>query len=146
SDLGFSPEMTPSPTLRGNKLNPAVLKTTQLDSLLGARAQGRITSPGLNNDIVLTAVHNGDALNDVHVILTTGGTAGSEAVTYDDSNPTNKTLTVQIQAGVSTANQVAAAITTDGHFNAVADYHDQTDSTLAGTNPVQAANFGSITS
>ena len=38
-----------------------------------------------------------------------------------------KTLTVQVQGGVSTAKQVAAAITAEGHFNAVVDYHDQTD-------------------
>jgi flagellar hook-associated protein 3 FlgL len=146
SDLGFPPSLAPSTTLAGNQLNPAVLKTTRLDSLLGTRAEGRITSSAKNNDIVLTAATNGAAFNDVHVIFTSGGTAGSEVATYDASNPSNKTLTVQVQAGVSTASQVAAAITAEGHFKAVVDYRDQTDPHAAGSNPVDIANFGPVTS
>src|SRR5712671_119065 len=145
-DLGFPSGTAPSTTLAGNPLNPAVLKTTRLDSLLGTRAQGRIQSSAKNNDIILTATSNGAAFNDVNVIFTVGGTAGSEVVTYDASNPSNKTLTVQVQAGVSTAKQVAAAITADGNFNAAIDYHDVTDANSSGTNPVDVVNFGPITS
>jgi flagellar hook-associated protein 3 FlgL len=146
SDLGFPPGAVATATLVGNPLNPALLKTTRLDSLLGTRAQGRIASTDKNNDIVLTATDNGAAFNDVNVIFTSGGTAGSEVATYDASDPNNKTLTVQVQAGVSTAKQVAAAITAEGHFSAVVDYHDATDADAAGTNPVEVANFGPITS
>ncbi len=147
-ELGFQPGTAPSTTLVGRPLNPAVLKTTRLDSLLGTRAQGRIVSSGQNNDIVLTARENGADLNDVRVIFqpTAGVTAGSEVVTYDDSDPLNKTLTVEIQAGVSTANQVAAAITAQGTFQAVVDYHDANSTNAAGTNPVGSGDFGPLTS
>ena len=127
-----------APNLGRNSLNPALLKTTRLDSLLGTRAQGRIVSTSKNNDIVLTATHNGAAYNGVQVVVTGGGTAGAETATYDGNT---KTLTVQVESGVSTAKQVAAAITAEGHFNAEVDYHDQTDPTAAGTNPVEVKNF-----
>ncbi len=145
SELGFPPGMAADGILEGNSLNPVLLKTTRLDSLFGTRAQGRIVSTSKNNDIVLTANQNGAALNDVHVIFVAGGTAGSEVATYDDSNPANKTLTVQIEAGVSTGAQVAAAISAQGLFKAVVDYHDATSAEAAGTNPVDVGNFGSIT-
>ncbi len=135
--LGFPPGTAPSSTLVGVPLNSAVLKTTQLDSLLGTKAQGRIASAGGNNDIVLTAAKNGAEYNGVTVVFQTGGTAGNETVTYDDSDPNNKTLTVKVQAGVSTAAQVAAAITGEGHFTAVVDYHDANSSSQAGINPVE---------
>jgi flagellin-like hook-associated protein FlgL len=136
----------PSSTLQGDPLNPAVLKTTRLSDLLGTKAQGRITSAGPNNDIVITATANGAALNDVRVIFQAGGTAGAEVAIYDDSNPLDKTLTVQIQDGVSTASQVSAAITAEGHFAATLDYHDATSSMQAGTEAVDAGDFGQLTS
>jgi flagellar hook-associated protein 3 FlgL len=142
-DLGFPPGTAPSANLVGNPLNPALLNTTRLDSLLGTRAQGRIVSTSKNNDIVLTATHNGAAYNGVQVVVTGGGTAGAETATYDGNT---KTLTVQVENGVSTAKQVAAAITAEGHFNAEVDYRDQTDATAAGTNPVEVKNFGVLTS
>lgn len=146
-ELGLTSSAPPSSTLVGSPLNAAVLKTTALETLLGTKAQGRIVSTNANNnDIVLTANQNGAAFNDVRVIFTTGGTAGAETVTYDASNPSDKKLTVQVQAGVSTAAQVAAAISAEGTFSAVVDYHDATSDDEAGTNPVQIADFGQLTS
>jgi flagellin-like hook-associated protein FlgL len=145
SDLGFPPSIAPSNTLVGSALNPAVLKTTRLDSLLGTRAQGRIVSAGQNNDIVLTATKNGASFNGVNVVLNDnpGVSAGSETAAYDSST---NTLTVQVDGGASTAAQVAAAIMAEGHFTAVVDYHDQTDTNAAGTNPVDTGTFSSVTS
>jgi flagellar hook-associated protein 3 FlgL len=143
SELGFPPGAPASASLVGNPLNPALLNTTPLDSLLGTRAEGRISSSSKNNDIVLTATHNGAAYNGVQVVVTGGGTAGAETATYDGNT---KTLTVQVENGVSTAKQVAAAITAEGHFKADVDYHDQTDPIAAGTNPVEVKNFGVLTS
>jgi flagellin-like hook-associated protein FlgL len=143
SDLGFSAGMTPSTTLVGNPLNPAVLKTTSLNSLLGTRAQGRIVSSSKNNDITISANDNGAAYNGVRVVFSAGGTAGSEVASY---NSGTKTLNVQVESGLSSAQQVAAAISAEGHFTAAVDYHDQTDSGAAGTNPVEVKDFGVLTS
>ena len=145
SAIGFPPGTPSGTSITGQSLNPTLLKTTRLDSLLGTPAQGRIVSTSKNNDIMLAANQNGAALNDVKVIFVAGGTAGSEVATYDDSNPSNKTLTVQIQAGISTAAQVAAAISAEGHFTATVDYHDATSKEASGSNPVGAGNFGTIT-
>jgi flagellin-like hook-associated protein FlgL len=131
-----------SPTLTGGDLNPRLLNTTRLESLLGTKAQGRIVSSGTNNDIVITAVQNGTDLNGVTVEFVAGGVAGSEVVSY---NSGSKTLTVQVEAGFSTANQVAAAITANGLFTAVVDYRDAASTTQAGTNAVEVANFGVLT-
>jgi flagellar hook-associated protein 3 FlgL len=143
-ELGIlTPEGAPlSDTISGMALNPAVIKTTRLDSLLGTRAQGRIVSTDANNDIVIRAANNGAAYNNVTVVFAAGGTAGSENVTYDSNT---QTLTVQVAAGVSTAAQVAAAITAEGTFTAEVDYHDATSDDDIGTNPVQVTNFGPLT-
>jgi flagellin-like hook-associated protein FlgL len=132
-----------SPTLTGDDLNPRLLKTTRLENLLGTKAQGRIVSSGTNNDIVISAAQNGTDLNGVTVEFIAGGVAGSEVVTY---NSGTKTLTVQVEAGLSTANQVAAAITANGLFTAVVDYRDAASATQAGTNAVEVVSFGVITS
>jgi flagellin-like hook-associated protein FlgL len=147
-DLGiFSAAGAPlSDTIAGDTLDPAVLKTTRLEDLLGTRAQGRISSVNMNNDIVITAAQNGAELNDVRVVFVGGGVAGSEVATYDDSNPNNKTLTVQVQDGFSTASQVAAAIAAEGHFTAALDYHDASSAAQSGTNPVEVKDFGQLTS
>src|SRR3954464_761239 len=137
----------PVSTIVGSSLDAAVLKTTKLGELLGTKATARVVSSSAeNNDIVLTENQNGAQFNNVRVIFAAGGTAGAEVATYDESNPANKTLTVQVQAGVSTAEQVAAAITAEGHFTAAIDYHDASSPAQSGTNPVDVADFGQITS
>jgi flagellar hook-associated protein 3 FlgL len=136
----------PTSTITGNLLHAAVLKTTPLNQLLGTKAQGRIESVNSNNDILLTAHSNGAAFNDVRVVFVDDGVAGAETAVYDDSVPSDKTLTVHVQGGVSNASQVAAAITAEGTFSAVADYHDALSSSQAGSNPVEVKDFGQLTS
>ena len=142
-ELGFPPTVSPGVTITGADLNPKLLKTTPLGNLLGTKAQGRIVSAGVNNDIVITAAQNGTDLNDVTVEFVVGGVAGSETVSYDTFT---KTLTVQVQDGVSRATQVAAAITADGRFNAAVDYRDASTTDQAGSGAVEVANFGLVTS
>jgi flagellar hook-associated protein 3 FlgL len=145
-ELGiFTPtSASPVQTVQGGDLNPAVLKTTLLANLLGTKAQGRVASGGQNNDLVLTAAQTGTALNGVSVQYVSGATAGNESASYDANT---STLTVQIQSGVSTANQVATAINNDlaGTFSAQADTRDATSASLAGTNAVSTATFNSVT-
>lgn len=129
-------------TINGADLNPALTRTTRLNDLLGTKAQGRIISAGVNNDIILTGGVNGVQFNGVTVEFVAGGTAGSEFVSYD--GPTT-TLTVQVESGVSTAEQVAAAITTEGTFTAAVDVRDAISASVAGSGAVDAASFGVVT-
>jgi flagellar hook-associated protein 3 FlgL len=143
-----NPTLPASSTVIGSDLDPVLLKTTQLTSLLGTKATGQIQLTGANNDIRLTAAQNGSTLNGVTVNFVPGGLAGSEVVTY---NSGTNTLTVQVQDGVSTANQVAAAITAEGTFTAVADYHDAGTTAMIGAGVVDlggspSLSFSSVTS
>jgi flagellin-like hook-associated protein FlgL len=143
-ELGiFTPLGAPvTSTITGSDLDPKLLRTTKLADLLGTKAQGRIVSSGANNDLIITAAQNGSDWDGVTVEFVAGGLAGSEAVSYDSGT---KTLTVQVQAGVSTAKQVAAAITADGRFTAEVDYRDRTSAAQSGTNTVEITSFGVIT-
>lgn len=71
--------------------------------------------------ITLTAKTKGADLDGVRLqfVDDPGVTAGSETVVYDDSDPGNKTLTVHIDAGATTADQVIAAITGDATVGAL---------------------------
>jgi flagellin-like hook-associated protein FlgL len=144
-ELGIftTPGSPASPTLTGGDLNPRILKTTRLADLLGTKAQGRIISSGLNNDLLLTAAANGTAFNGVDVVFVDGAAAGGESATY--SSGTNS-LTVEIDSGTSTAAQVAAAINAEGTFTAATDYRDAASVTLAGTNTVVAGTFTDVAS
>jgi flagellar hook-associated protein 3 FlgL len=143
-ELGiFTGTTSPGFTVTGTDLNPAVQKTTLLSNLLGTKAQGRLVSANPNNDLVLTASQNGSSFNNATVEFVAGAVAGSELASYDAFT---NTLTVQIQDGVSTAAQVAAAINNEGTFSAAADYRDATNTTQAGSNPVALATFALATS
>jgi len=139
----YDPNSPAVDTITSTDLNPALLKTTPLSNLLGTKASGVIESPSLNDDILITASRNGVAFNNLTVHYVAGATAGSEVATYDQGT---NTLTVTIESGVSTANDVAAAITTEGTFTAAIDYHDSSSTTQAGTEPVELGTFASITS
>lgn len=49
--------------LIGVDLDPAILRTTRLENLLGSKASARLTSTGNNNDVLLTASVNGPQYN-----------------------------------------------------------------------------------
>lgn len=142
-ELGiFTGTTSPGGTITGADLNPAVLKTTQLSDLLGTKARGRLVSSNTNNDLILTAAQIGASFNNATVEFVSGASAGNESASY---NAGTNTLTVQIANGVSSAAQVAAAITTEGTFHAAIDYRDATSTTQAGDNPVNIANFALAT-
>ncbi|QDU57440.1 flagellin N-terminal helical domain-containing protein [Aeoliella mucimassa] len=132
-------------TLVGSDITPRVTKTTPLSELLGTKASATVTSGGYDNDIIVRATQNGtnvdpsdalsDPLNGVTIQFVDGGTAGNETAVYDGSTAT---LTVSIDAGVSTASQVVAAINAEssGLFTAEIDYSDAEDHTTAGSGVV----------
>ena len=65
---------------------------------------------GTNARLTLTAVAPGGDWNGVRLVFEDTATAGNETVSWDAAT---KTLTVGIESGVSTANQVIAAINND---------------------------------
>ncbi|MEX0794540.1 MAG: flagellar filament capping protein FliD [Pirellulaceae bacterium] len=73
------------------------------------------TATNANASIRLNANQPGGDFDDVTVqfVADPGVTAGNELVTYDDSDPGNKTLTIRIEEGASTAAQVIDAINAD---------------------------------
>jgi flagellar hook-associated protein 3 FlgL len=107
----------------GEDLDPRITRTTSLDQIMGTRAQASIAFDGGNNDILFEAQSRGAAFNDVTILLVDGGpgAAGNETAVYDDSNPANKTLTITIADGASTANQVIAAVQSQTPFTARLD-------------------------
>jgi flagellar hook-associated protein 3 len=135
------PDVAATDTITGTDSNVAMLKTTRLADLLGTKAQGLIDAPGANNDIRLRAALNGTQFNGT-VELVGGGTAGSELVTY---NAGTNTLTIAMEDGVSTAADVAAAITAEGTFTADIDYHDATSTAQAGTETIELGGAPSLT-
>ncbi|HEY2880911.1 MAG TPA: flagellin, partial [Pirellulales bacterium] len=95
---------------------PKLTLTTPLSDILGTRASGRLVSPGVSNNLVITALQRGAAANGYTVQFTNSGTvtAGSETV-----NVSGNTITVDIDPAHSTATQVAAALNGNATFAAL---------------------------
>ncbi len=106
--------------LVGGDLDPTLRLTTPLNNILGSRAKSIIRPSGNNNDLVIEAADRGAAFNGVTISFVDGGpgTAGSESAVY---NAGAATLVVTIEDGVSTANQIIAAINAEGTFTAQLD-------------------------
>jgi flagellar hook-associated protein 3 len=107
----------------GSDLDPRLTLTTRLSDILGSRAAAAIAPSGANNDLLIRAAHNGSQYNNVAISFVDGGSgaAGNESAVYDG---TTNTLVVTIASGVSTANQVIAAINGEGSFTASLDPHE----------------------
>ncbi len=111
--------ITTSKSFLGTDLDPAVTRTTSLDSLLGSPATTVLRFPGYNNDLVIQANYNGETytdsdgnvwpLNDVKIAFQSNAQTapGSETASFD---PASKTITVQIHPDNSTASNIATAI------------------------------------
>jgi flagellin-like hook-associated protein FlgL len=112
----------------GGDLNPRLTLTTSLDNILGVRSRATMSPSGSANDLILEATDRGIDFNDVTIGFLDTGTAGGEVAIYDDSNPTAKTLIISIESGVTTANQVIAAIEAEGTFTARLDPHESNNS------------------
>lgn len=81
-----------------------------------ATAEISFASPNhLNTAFSLVAKYPGTRMNDVRVVFEDSLSGGVPSAVF---NSATKTLTVQIEAGVTTANQVIAAIDQQGDFDA----------------------------
>jgi len=139
-ELGIVDVTGTTTEISGEDLDPILLKTTQLDDLLGSKARAVIESgaAGDNADILIEASANGTALSGITVQFvdgTPGVTAGNEVANFDGS-----TLTISIEPGESTANNVVAAINAEGTFTAALDPSDSTSFIEAGTGAVNLSS------
>lgn len=92
--------------------------TLDLHKLEIKGTKAKATTPGTNSTnakAVFTAVKGGSAFDNVVIrfVDNTSIVKGSEAVAYDDSNPSLKTLTFQIRAGQTTAKDIVNALNND---------------------------------
>lgn len=89
-------------TVEGQDLDPILRKTTQLDTILGARARAVVRASSNDNDFILEADRNGADLNGVTVrfVDDPGVSFGNETVAYDAA-------TGQIEIGIDEGNTLA---------------------------------------
>ena len=107
ADLGILQTQVVSTQVAGSDLNPQLTLTTPLNDILGTRAAATLVSPGTDNDLEITATTPGTTANGVTVSFVANPTIteGNETVAFD---PTTKTLTFQIDAGFTNANDIVA--------------------------------------
>ena len=98
--------------------SPLLIDTTEVDLPgVASFASMGIGIPGDKNDFGIIAKIASDEYNGVSLVLVDGSTTGDTAVaTY---NPATKTLTVDINPGVTTTQTIVNAINAEGTFNAV---------------------------
>lgn len=73
------------------------------------------TTGDANAKLTFTAKTKGAELDGVRILFVDDATvtAGNETVVYDASDPSNKTLTFHVEAGATTANNIAQALAND---------------------------------
>jgi len=142
AELGVLAE-SPATTIAGGDLDPRLRLTTGLDALLGTKSQGRLTLGGNNNDLVLTAAANGASFDNLQIDLVDGAALGGESALFVDGAP--PTLTITIDSGSSSAEQIAQAINDEGTFTAAVDFRDAVTASEAGRGTVAASSFSNVT-
>ncbi len=112
ADLGILQTQIVSTQVTGSDLNPQLTLTTPLNDILGTRAAATLVSPGANNDLEITAATPGTEANGVAVsfVANPAISEGNETVAYDS---TSKTLTFQIAAGFTNANDIVRTLNND---------------------------------
>jgi flagellar hook-associated protein 2 len=93
-----------------------LVSETDIATLTGPSATATTAgAQGANAKVLFTAVNGGAALDNVTIefVDNAGVTAGGETVAFDDSDPLNKRLTFQIDAGNTTAANIIDALNND---------------------------------
>ncbi len=135
ADLGIKQTNPTGTQVNGSDLNPQLTLTTPLNDILGTRAAAQIVSPGTDNDLEITAAQAGTAANGVTISFVNNPTVseGNETVAY---NATSNTLTFQISAGFTNANDIVRALNNDptagALFQAALVPEDTSNSHIAG--------------
>lgn len=116
----------------GTPVDPGITATTPLESLFGAPAQAVVNSTAANSSFQIQANSNGAAGNGYTLQFIDDGKvqAGNETVNVDSAT---NTITVDIQSGSTTANDVINALNNNAQFSA---------NFTAGLNPNQPGDTG----
>lgn len=118
ASFGRSPTAAAAFTVRKATGSNGTGLISTTDTVTTTSPPATATTPGTagpNSALKFTALREGPNYNGVHIYFVDdpGVTAGSETVTYNDSNPANKQLTFRIDAGATTANNIVAALQND---------------------------------
>ena len=109
SELGIATTGAGPGPFEGQDLDPIIRSTTRLDNVLGVRAAAIVRSSGADNDLIFEADSSGPALNGIEIVFRDDAVVGAESVDWDGS-----TLTVHVQNGSTTAEDVVAAVNAAG--------------------------------
>jgi flagellin-like hook-associated protein FlgL len=103
--------------LVGSAVDPILTASTPISSLLGTSGQAVLSSTAANSSFLVQANTNGTAGNGYAIQFIDDGraTAGNETVNVNSSA---KTITVDIQSGSTTANDVINALNGNAQFSA----------------------------
>jgi flagellin-like hook-associated protein FlgL len=111
-----------------NDLNPALVSTSSLSSLLGSRASAALSFAGANNDIYIESKFNGEtyidssgnaiSLNGVNFAIQADSNIvkGEESASYD---AVSRTVTIKIHPDNTTANDIINAINKASDANVI---------------------------
>lgn len=129
-----------NPSLADMRVTLADGSTVDVDFQKLGQAAGKaaatLDAPGIDGDLLFTAVQTGAEFDGVAIQFTSSGTvtAGNETVAYDANA---KTLTFDIEAGVTTANDIIAALAADSAASST--FTAATASGGTGTGPVASS-------
>ncbi len=114
----FAPGHVGTGPLVGSALDPVLTTDTSLGDLLGVRASAMVTSSGPNSGVAIEANSNGAAANGytIQFVDHNDVSAGGETVQVDN---TAKTVTVDIDTGHSSANNIVHALNSNAAFSSL---------------------------
>lgn len=102
------------------------------------RASAILRPIGPNNDIEVIATTSGPLFNGISFVFLDDGTIPEQGA-LATFNPVTNVMTIRIQSGLTTANQVVAALNTQGTFTAA--IVPELDNLNNGNGPIQAQRF-----
>ncbi|MCC5833388.1 MAG: hypothetical protein JJU20_01530 [Opitutales bacterium] len=124
-----------------------VFQSSDFDAVVGdssvlmessLRAEATLRPQGPNNDIRVVATSSGSLFNGIQFLFVDDGSQPENGAVATFSGTTNR-MTIRIESGITTANQVIAALNAQGTFSA--SLVPEVDAPNNGTGPIQATRF-----
>ena len=119
--------------LTGNGALTDVLQTAPVITVANIPAVVKVSCPGGDNDLLLTAAAAGTAYNGAVIRYVDDGSVTGNVAVADPYDGVGKVLTVRVNSGVTDGAAVMAAVNAEGTFQAVLDTTDDTGNDGSGT-------------